>query len=164
MGVFDTQRNSFININPRLYPLVIKVWFPLMLLYEYLIYFDSILPILKRKMPLEIVLILFNQIFVGFFFFFFFGISNLVIAIRYIMIKDQVKKYELEILNKLLPLDWKPKVQLLYTTYNDFIPHAILQCTKQTYSNIEVVILDNSNNPKYISMIDQLMSLNGARN
>lgn len=72
MGVFDTQRNSFININPRLYPLVIKVWFPLMLLYEYLIYFDSILPILKRKMPLEIVLILFNQIFVGFFFFFFF--------------------------------------------------------------------------------------------
>ena len=133
MGVFDTQRNSFININPRLYPLVIKVWFPLMLLYEYLIYFDSILPILKRKMPLEIVLILFNQIF--------FGISNLVIAIRYIMIKDQVKKYELEILNKLLPLDWKPKVQLLYTTYNDFIPHAILQCTKQTYSNIEVVIL-----------------------
>lgn len=57
------------------------------------------------------------------------------------MIKDQVKKYELEILNKLLPLDWKPKVQLLYTTYNDFIPHAILQCTKQTYSNIEVVIL-----------------------
>lgn len=138
------------------YPVVIFVWIILMMLYEYLIYIDSILPILRRRMPLEILLVLFNQLFVAAFFFF--GITNLVIAIFYVALKNRAKTEELEILGRNLPSDWNPRVQLLYTTYNDFLPYAFLQCLNQTYKNVEGVILDNSTDDKYIEKINKFIS------
>lgn len=69
-----------------------------MCVYEYLTYKDSILPILARKQPLELILPIFNQLFVALFFLF--GITNIIIAIRYAMIKDKEKESELAILQK----------------------------------------------------------------
>lgn len=140
---------------PTVYSIVTLVWITVMGLYEYLIYIDSILPILKKRLPLEILLVFLNQIFVAAFFFF--SITNLIIAIFYVILKNKVKEEELEILSKELPLNWKPKVQLLYTTYNDFLPYAFLQCLNQTYSNLEGIILDNSTDAKYIEKVDKFI-------
>lgn len=145
----------FFHSKPFVVPSTLIIWLCVMSLYEYLTYIDSIAPVLARKQPLEIGLIVFNQLFVALFFWF--GITNIIIAIRYVMIKDKAKKSELAILAKEIPSNWHPKVELLYTTYNDFIPYALAECLKQTYQNTQGVILDNSTDPKYIKMIDDFV-------
>lgn len=140
---------------PVFVPIILIIWLFAMGVYVYLTYTDSILPILARKRPLEMILLIINQLFVALFFLF--GITNIVIAIRYAMIKDKVKESELAVLAKEIPADWHPKVELLYTTYNDFIPYALAQCLDQTYDNTQGVILDNSTDPKYIKMIDDFV-------
>lgn len=151
----ELKKFHLFHSKPVYVPVVLIIWLFIMCLYEYLTYTDSILPILVRKQPLELILIIFNQLFVALFFLF--GISNIIIAIRYLIIKDKVKESELAILAQETPADWHPKVELLYTTYNDFIPYALDQCLKQTYDNTQGVILDNSTDPKYIKMIDDFV-------
>lgn len=77
------------------------------------------------------------------------------IAFRYQFIKKKEQQKELAILNKPLPQNWHPRVKLLYTTYNDFIPYAFAECLNQTYDNVQGIILDNSTDEKYIKMIRQ---------
>ncbi|WP_421017558.1 glycosyltransferase family 2 protein [Furfurilactobacillus cerevisiae] len=153
----DSKLKKFhlFHSKPVFVPVILIIWLFIMCLYEYLTYTDSILPILTKKQPLEVILPIFNQLFVALFFLL--GITNIMIAIRYAMIKDKVKESELAILAKETPADWHPKVELLYTTYNDFIPYALAQCLKQTYDNTQGVILDNSTDPKYIKMIDDFV-------
>nr|AXU41054.1 glycosyltransferase [Pediococcus ethanolidurans] len=153
----DSELKKFhlFHSKPVFVPVILIILLFIMCLYEYLTYTDSILPILAKKQPLEVILPIFNQLFVALFFLF--GITNIIIAIRYAMIKDKAKESELAILAKETPADWHPKVELLYTTYNDFIPYALAQCLKQTYDNTQGVILDNSTDPKYIKMIDDFV-------
>lgn len=49
---------------------------------------------------------------------------------------------------------YKPKVALVYCTCNDFSGESLLQSMKQTYKNIEVVILDDSNKKEYKKLVD----------
>lgn len=149
------RKINLFQSKPVFIPIILTIWLLVMGVYEYFTYIDSILPILTRKQPLEMILLIFNQLFVGLFFLF--GIANIVIAIRYAMVKNRVKDAELAILAKEIPADWHPKVELLYTTYNDFIPYALAQCLNQTYDNTQGVILDNSTDPKYIKMIDDFV-------
>ncbi|MBT8934162.1 glycosyl transferase family 2 [Lactobacillus delbrueckii subsp. bulgaricus] len=151
----EPKKINLFHSKPVFIPVVLIIWLLIMCLYEYLMYKDSILPILAKKQPLELILPIFNQLFVALFFLF--GITNIIIAIRYEIIKDKVKESELAILAKEMPADWHPKVELLYTTYNDFLPYALAQCLKQTYDNTQGVILDNSTDPKYIKMIDDFV-------
>ncbi|GKT04653.1 glycosyltransferase [Furfurilactobacillus entadae] len=151
----NTKKIRLFHSKPILMPTVLVTWLFVMSLYEYLTYIDSVLPILARKQPFEISLIIFNQLFVALFFLF--GIVNIFIAIRYFCIKDKAKDAELAILAKEIPADWHPKVELLYTTYNDFLPYALAQCLEQTYENTQGIILDNSTDPEYIKMIDEFV-------
>lgn len=149
------RKINLFQSKPVFIPIVLTIWLFVMGVYEYFTYTDSILPILTRKQPLEVIFLIVNQLFVALFFLY--GITNIVIAIRYAMLKNKVKDAELAILAKELPADWHPKVELLYTTYNDFIPYALAQCLDQTYDNTQGVILDNSTDPKYIKMIDDFV-------
>ncbi|CAK1225771.1 glycosyltransferase [Fructobacillus tropaeoli] len=151
-----TDRHSLIfRTKPTVYPLILIIWVILMIFYEWYVFKDSYHPIWESKIRWDILLVLVNQIFVGLFFFY--GIGNLVFAFRYRHIKKREAQAEQRVLKMPLPDDWRPKVQLLYTTYNDFIPYALQQCMEQNYENTETVILDNSNNPEYIAMVDQFV-------
>lgn len=54
-----------------------------------------------------------------------------------------------------------PHVLLLYTTYNDFEPQALLKSMQQNYKNYEVVILDDSTDPSYMQQIDHFAAKYG---
>lgn len=81
----------------------------------------------------------------------------MVIAVRYQLVKKQEQQQEATILKQPFPPNWHPRVKLLYTTYNDFIPYALAECLNQTYDNLQGVILDNSTDEKYIKMIRQFV-------
>ncbi|OIL92889.1 hypothetical protein [Oenococcus oeni] len=101
----DSELKKFhlFHSKPVFVPVILIIWLFIMCLYEYLTYTDSMLPILAKKQPLEVILPIFNQLFVALFFLF--GITNIIIAIRYAMIKDKVKESELAILAKETPAD-----------------------------------------------------------
>jgi len=46
------------------------------------------------------------------------------------------------------------KVAVLYVTYNDFKEDAAMSCVKQDYSNFHTFILDDSDDIKYIKLIN----------
>ncbi len=48
----------------------------------------------------------------------------------------------------------RPKVLLVYCTCNDFSGDSLLKSMNQTYKNIEVVILDDSNQKEYKTMVN----------
>ncbi len=48
----------------------------------------------------------------------------------------------------------KPRVALLYTTYNDFQEKCVLSCVNQQYDNFQVFILDDSFDEEYKLRID----------
>ncbi|MDR2557564.1 MAG: glycosyltransferase family 2 protein [Mycoplasmataceae bacterium] len=50
-----------------------------------------------------------------------------------------------------------PKVLVVFPTYNDFMPDIVRRNICQTYQNIEYYILDDSNDPDYIDMINQFV-------
>ncbi|MEJ6400335.1 glycosyltransferase [Nicoliella lavandulae] len=125
--------------------------------FEYYTWRDGILPTYRHGHPVYAGLILFNQVFAGLFFYF--GCNNLMIPLRYAMIKKAEAEHELALLAQPLPRSFHPRVQLLYTTYNDFIPSALETCLHQTYDNVETIILDNSDDPVMISKIKQFAAV-----
>lgn len=147
--------NMLFSSKPKLIPTVSICWLILFIIYEIFIYKDIVSNMYSKKKGVEILLVLINQAFVGSFFWL--GISNLAIAYRYIRVKNKYIKSELSILNHAFPDNWNPKVQLLYTTYNDFLPYALLQCMQQSYTNTRTIILDNSTDPTFIKLIDDFV-------
>ncbi|MHA8137664.1 glycosyltransferase family 2 protein [Lactobacillaceae bacterium Scapto_B20] len=141
---------------PRIYPIIFSLWLFIMIIFEYFTIKNGIIPTLKNGHPIYAILIGFNQIFVAMFFYF--GLTNLVFPLRYQYIKNDEKKQELKILKT--KIKGHPKVQLLYTTYNDFMPYAFEECLHQTYSDTKGVILDNSTDPKVIQQIKQFVTVN----
>lgn len=56
-----------------------------------------------------------------------------------------------------------PKVLILYTTKNDFLPNCLSQSLKQDYVNYETYILDDSTDPTFIEMIDKFAVTHNVR-
>ncbi len=56
-----------------------------------------------------------------------------------------------------------PKITLVYCTCNDFGPAALEKCMKQTYQNLQTVILDDSDTPSYKRQIDKFAREHGLR-
>lgn len=52
------------------------------------------------------------------------------------------------------PSPLEPRVVLVYCTRNDFNAGSLLASMQQHYSNVRSVILDDSNDPEYLTMID----------
>ena len=55
---------------------------------------------------------------------------------------------------KLKRLTRYPPVAILYVTYNDAVPKALIQLKNQRYKNYQIFVLDDSNEKKYKKMID----------
>ena len=89
--------------------------------------------------------------------FLFFSVQNLAYPMMYQVLKKKEARHEQKLLSKPLPRDWQPRVQLLYTTYNDFIPYAANECMHQTYPNTQLVILDNSTDKHYVHLIQRFL-------
>ncbi|MCP0888063.1 glycosyltransferase family 2 protein [Ligilactobacillus sp. WILCCON 0076] len=151
------MQKLFFKKNPATYTWILFFWSVTMCIFEYFAIKYSILPTYTNRHFFFVFLLILNQLFVAIFFFC--GISNLVIAAKYQFIKKKEQQQELAILKQPLPKRWHPRVQLLYTTYNDFIPYAFAQCLNQTYDNVQGVILDNSTDEKYIKMIQQFVKV-----
>lgn len=62
-----------------------------------------------------------------------------------------VKKTDLRRIKQLF---FYPKVALLYVTYNDAIPKYLKELKKQTYTNYDIYVLDDSNEEKFIKLVD----------
>ncbi len=83
------------------------------------------------------------------------GFKDIIYFWTYHFIKRPELRGEKQILQIPLPKKWRPKVLLLYTTCNDFIPGALAQSMQQTYSNCQTVILDDSQDVHYRRQIDR---------
>lgn len=80
------------------------------------------------------------------------AIKDLLFSIFYVILHKKItKKYKT--IDKECE-DRSKKVLLLYCTCNDFNAQALLESSKQNYENFQVVILDDSSKPEYISQID----------
>ncbi|UQS85945.1 glycosyltransferase family 2 protein (plasmid) [Nicoliella spurrieriana] len=137
--------------------IVIAIWSITMIMFEYYTITGGIIPDFRNHKVFTGSLLIFNQVFVGLFFYY--GIINYVIPFAYLKIRARAIEREKKIQAISLPKNFQPRVQLLYTTYNDFIPYAFNECLQQTYQNVQGVILDNSTDQKYIDMIVQFVKV-----
>ncbi|MHA8138273.1 hypothetical protein ACYATM_04385, partial [Lactobacillaceae bacterium Scapto_B20] len=108
----------------------------------------------KQNYFAMIILIL-NFIFISYFWLN--GTKDIVYVYYYHRYRAQWVQKELAIINNATYNEQinndQPRVALIYTTYNDFIPSCLLKCMNQTYSNFQTYILDDSTSPRYINQV-----------
>jgi cellulose synthase/poly-beta-1,6-N-acetylglucosamine synthase-like glycosyltransferase len=143
--------------DPYVYRWILILWLIIMLIFEFFTFRDGVFPTYQSGHPIYAGLIVFNQLFVGMFFYF--SSMNLIFPIIYQREKNGILLYENNVLNTPLADDFHPRVLLLYTTYNDFLPYAADQCFHQTYDNCQPIILDNSNDQESIKQIRQYVKM-----
>lgn len=142
---------SYIHRN-TVYIWIGGIWLSLMITFGYFIFKNGIFPTFYAGHPIMGWLEIINfSIFTNLFFWF--SVQNIIFPMMYHHIKKTEAKHEQKILSQPLPADWRPKVDLLYTTYNDFIPSALDECSHQTWPNTQVIILDNSTDKDKIRQI-----------
>jgi cellulose synthase/poly-beta-1,6-N-acetylglucosamine synthase-like glycosyltransferase len=56
-----------------------------------------------------------------------------------------------------------PKVVLVYCTCNDFSADSLERSMRQRYDNVDVVILDDSNQPEYLAAVDEFGRSHGVQ-
>ncbi|CAK1229375.1 6-N-acetylglucosamine synthase (BcsA) [Fructobacillus tropaeoli] len=142
---------------PYTYKMILSIWIITMVIFEYFTFRYGVLPTYYAGHPYYSMLIILNQLFVGIFFYF--GILHFVFPVVYQREKQDVIAYENNVLSTALQDNFYPKVLLLYTTYNDFLPYAADQCFQQTYTNCQSVILDNSTDNYYINKVRRYVQL-----
>jgi cellulose synthase/poly-beta-1,6-N-acetylglucosamine synthase-like glycosyltransferase len=57
----------------------------------------------------------------------------------------------------------RPKVVMVYCTYNDFNAESLLASMEQNYPNCEVAILDDSTKPEYLAEVDIFAAQHGIQ-
>lgn len=147
---------AFYHRRTSVYTWILSIWGLLMISFGYYIFRNGIRVTYDNGQHgmawLEALnFIIFTSLFL------FFSVQNFAYPMMYQVSKKIEARHERKILNKPLPSGWWPRVQLLYTTYNDFIPYAANECMHQTYPNTQLVILDNSTNEHYLRLIRQFL-------
>lgn len=105
-------------------------------------------------------LLILNAIFIGYFWLN--GTKDIVYVIYYYLRRKSLVKYSDRIRKRRLK-DKTKKVLLVYCTCDDFEETALKKCLKQSYKNIETVILDDSKNKDYKRRIDTFAAGNGIK-
>lgn len=130
--------------------ITILIWLVLIAVY---IYFPIRLTIRHYGFSVILLaLLIINGVFVSYYLIS--GVKDIIVFAVYELMKKPELHAEKRIVATPLPHDWHPKVLLLYTTCNDFIPSALSQSMKQDYSNVQTVILDDSRKKPYIRKVD----------
>jgi len=135
------------------YILILSVW-GILSFFGIYSFVKNIQDMYSWKQGFIVALLVLNMIFIVYFWLN--GTKDIIYTLFY-YIKEKKRRHSEE--TKILEMPLKEryknsKVFLLYCTCNDFIEDSLLKSMQQTYKNIEVVILDDSKEQKYIDRIN----------
>lgn len=83
------------------------------------------------------------------------SIKDFIFSLTYAFKHKKLEKEYQKIKDVEISKKNEPRVLLLYCTCNDFNPSALSKSSRQDYSNFKVVILDDSTQNEYISLINK---------
>lgn len=92
--------------------------------------------------------------------FFLFHVTFELVRIVGLFLTDKKFKNFYEVVKNINIDNEKPKVLILYCTFNDFSKKALEKTIQQNYDNFEVIILDDSTNDAYKKAVDNFAKQN----
>lgn len=106
------------------------------------------------------ILLVFNSIFISYFWLN--GVKDFIYVVWYYIFKQKLQRKYHDIINTDTS-NADDKILMVYCTCNDFDEKSLLQSMEQDYTNIRIVILDDSNDEKYKKTIDEFSKTNNIK-